>query len=103
MFKILQKTFTTGIATVAYPDVPAVVSGHFRGRPEFDFHSWSDARPAAEVCPTGAIQLSGDDRVRRVRVDYGLCVFCGQCADASADGAVRVTTSSNSPRTIAPA
>jgi len=92
MFKILQKTFTTGIATVAYPDVPAVVSGHFRGRPEFDFHSWSDARPAAEVCPTGAIQLSGDDRVRRVTVDYGLCVFCGQCADASADGAVRVTT-----------
>ena len=24
MFKILQKTVTTGIATVAYPDVPAV-------------------------------------------------------------------------------
>ena len=37
MFKILQKTVTTGIATVAYPDVPAVVSAQFRGPPEFDF------------------------------------------------------------------
>jgi Ni,Fe-hydrogenase III small subunit len=26
-----------------------------------------------------------------VTVDYGLCVFCGQCAEASGDGAVRVT------------
>jgi Ni,Fe-hydrogenase III small subunit/formate hydrogenlyase subunit 6/NADH:ubiquinone oxidoreductase subunit I len=92
MFKILQKTVTTGIATVAYPDVPAVVSSHFRGRPEFDFPSWRDARPAAEVCPTGAIALSGDDATRRVTVDYGLCIFCGQCADASQDGAVHITT-----------
>jgi Ni,Fe-hydrogenase III small subunit/formate hydrogenlyase subunit 6/NADH:ubiquinone oxidoreductase subunit I len=92
MFKILQKTFTTGVATVAYPDVPAVVSGRFRGRPEFDFASWRDARPAAEVCPTGAIVLRGDEKHRRVTVDYGLCVFCGQCADVSPDGAVRITT-----------
>ncbi len=92
MFKILQKAITTGIATVAYPDVPAVVSAHFRGAPEFDFAIWHDARPAAEVCPTGAIVLSGDQQVRRVTVDYGLCVFCGQCADVAPDAAVRVTT-----------
>jgi Ni,Fe-hydrogenase III small subunit/ferredoxin len=92
MFKILQKTLTTGIATVAYPDVPAVVSAQFRGAPEFDFVIWRDARPAAQVCPTGAIMLTGDDRVRRVTVDYGLCIFCGQCADVSPDGAVHVTT-----------
>ena len=91
MFKILQKTFTTGIATVAYPDAPAVVSGQFRGAPEFDLASWRDARPAAEVCPTGAIALCDQDGVRRVTIDYGLCIFCGQCADASPDGAVRVT------------
>jgi formate hydrogenlyase subunit 6/NADH:ubiquinone oxidoreductase subunit I len=72
--------------------VPAVVSGQFRGRPEFDFASWRDARPAAEVCPTGAIVVADGDGRRRVTVDYGLCVFCGQCADASPDGAVRVTT-----------
>ena len=93
MFKIIQQTLTTGIATVAYPRVPAVVSAQFRGRPDFDFASWGDARPAAEVCPTGAIAISdGDAGHRRVTVDYGLCVFCGQCADVSPDGAVRVTT-----------
>ena len=92
MFKILQKAVTTGVATVAYPDAPAVVSGHFRGQPEFDFATWHDARPAAEVCPTGAIALSGDPNRRRVTVDYGLCIFCGQCADVSPDGAVRITT-----------
>ena len=37
MFKILQKAATVGIATVQYPTVPAVLSEHFRGRPEFDF------------------------------------------------------------------
>jgi Ni,Fe-hydrogenase III small subunit/formate hydrogenlyase subunit 6/NADH:ubiquinone oxidoreductase subunit I len=93
MFKILQKTLSTGIATVAYPDVPAVVSGQFRGRPEFDFASWRDARPAAEVCPTGAIAVNDSGAIhRRVTVDYGLCIFCGQCADVSGDGAVHVTT-----------
>jgi Ni,Fe-hydrogenase III small subunit/formate hydrogenlyase subunit 6/NADH:ubiquinone oxidoreductase subunit I len=125
MFKILQQTITTGIATVAYPYVPAVVSAHFRGRPEFDFATWRDARPAADVCPTGAImvgqalppanlvsqalppanlvshelppanlvgQALPPANSRRVTVDYGLCVFCGQCADVSPDGAVRVTT-----------
>jgi len=92
MFKILQKTLTTGIVTVAYPDVPAVISSEFRGRPAFDFRRWNDARPAAAVCPTGAIEIAGDaEGRRRVTIDYGLCTFCGQCAEASADGAVRVT------------
>ena len=94
MFKILYQTITTGIATVAYPDVPAVVSAQFRGRPEFDFASWRDARPAAEVCPTGAIAVGQalPPANRRVTVDFGLCVFCGQCAGATPEGAVRVTT-----------
>jgi Ni,Fe-hydrogenase III small subunit/formate hydrogenlyase subunit 6/NADH:ubiquinone oxidoreductase subunit I len=94
MFKILQQTVTTGIATVAYPDVPAIVSPNFRGRPEFDFAKWRDARPAADICPTGAIMVGQalPPANRRVTVDYGLCVFCGQCADASPDGAVHITT-----------
>jgi Ni,Fe-hydrogenase III small subunit/ferredoxin len=87
MFKILQKSFKTGIVTSTYPKTPARVSEHFRGRPEFDFERWRDARPAAEACPTGAIAVRDDE----VTVDYGLCVFCGQCADVSRDGAVRVT------------
>jgi Ni,Fe-hydrogenase III small subunit/formate hydrogenlyase subunit 6/NADH:ubiquinone oxidoreductase subunit I len=90
MFKILQKTWQCGIVTLPYPDRPALVSEHFRGRPEFDFERWRDARPAAEACPTGAIAVNDQGASRQVTVDYGLCIYCGQCADASPE-AVRVT------------
>jgi len=91
MFKILQKTLSTGIVTVNYPASPAKISERFRGRPSFDFDKWKDARAAAEVCPTGAISLSDEGDSRKVTVDYSLCVFCGLCADASSDQGVRIT------------
>jgi Ni,Fe-hydrogenase III small subunit/ferredoxin len=87
MFKILQKAARVGIATVPYPQAPAVVSGQFRGRPEFELESWSDARPAAERCPTGAISLRDEGYVREVTLDLGRCTFCGECAGE----AVRMT------------
>src|ERR1017187_8995232 len=91
MFKIIQKTIATGIVTTKYPGEPAQVSKRFRGRPSFDFEKWTDARDAVEVCPTGAISLCDDGDSRRVTVDYGLCVFCGLCAEASSEQAVRIT------------
>ena len=83
MFKILQKTIRTGIVTTGYPKRRAHNSDHFRGRPSFDFEKWQDARPAADECPTGAISCRDTDDSRKVTVDYGLCVFCGLCAEAS--------------------
>ena len=91
MFNILQKTFRVGIATSNYPQVDARISAQFRGRPQFDFTVWRDARPAANVCPTGAIAIHDRAQVRQVTVDYGRCIFCGECAEASSDGAVRMT------------
>lgn len=91
MFKILQKTINTGIVTTTYPGGSAKISEHFRGRPSFDFEKWQDARPAEDVCPTGAISVRDSGNVRSVTVDYGLCVFCGLCAEASTDQAVRIT------------
>jgi Ni,Fe-hydrogenase III small subunit/formate hydrogenlyase subunit 6/NADH:ubiquinone oxidoreductase subunit I len=91
MFKILQKTISTGTVTANYPAEKPRVSGNFRGQPVFDFEKWVDARAAAEVCPTGAISVSDQGNFRRVAVDYGLCVFCGLCAEASSDQAVRMT------------
>ncbi|MBI3683250.1 MAG: NADH-quinone oxidoreductase subunit NuoB [Acidobacteria bacterium] len=90
MFKILRKTFETGIVTRSYPERPAQVCTNFRGRPEFDLGQWSDSRPAAEVCPTGAIRVQDTGLARQVTIDYGRCVFCGLCAEVSG-GAVTVT------------
>lgn len=91
MFKIIQRTIATGIVTTTYPDEPAQISERFRGRPTFDFERWTDARPAADLCPTGAIFVCDEGSSRRVTVDYGLCVFCGLCAEVPSDGAVRMT------------
>src|SRR6266702_764193 len=91
MFKILQKSFSTGIVTVKYPQAPAAISEAFRGRPEFAFAHWLDARPAAEVCPTGAIAIEDHGQAREVTIDHGRCVFCGQCADVTPEGAIRIT------------
>jgi Ni,Fe-hydrogenase III small subunit/Pyruvate/2-oxoacid:ferredoxin oxidoreductase delta subunit len=91
MFKIIQQTIATGIVTAPYPERRAQISERFRGRPSFDFENWKDARQAAEVCPTAAISLSDTSDSRTVTVDYGLCIFCGLCAEAAPDKAVNIT------------
>ncbi len=91
MFNILQSTFRVGTATADYPRIAPHLAEQFRGRPEFDFNAWSDARPAADACPTGAIAICDRDDLRQVTVDYGRCIYCGECAAASANGAVRMT------------
>src|SRR5579859_449514 len=91
MFKIIQQTIRTGVVTTTYPETPAGVPPLFRGKPVFDFERWQDARPAAEVCPTEAISIRDDGDRRTVTVDYGRCVFCGLCAEAGPDQAVRIT------------
>ncbi|MHB8520267.1 MAG: NADH-quinone oxidoreductase subunit NuoB [Limisphaerales bacterium] len=89
MFDILRKSLATGIATTTYPHTPAEVSSLARGRPVIDFANWKDARPAAAVCPTGAIDCAGNPDERSVTLDLGRCIFCGLCA--AADPAIRMT------------
>src|SRR5438105_7267781 len=84
MFKILDKTFRTGTVTTPYPQSASKLPPNSRGLPEFDWAKWQDARPAAEVCPTGAIAVSDGGRARTVTVDYGRCIACGECAVADA-------------------
>jgi Ni,Fe-hydrogenase III small subunit/formate hydrogenlyase subunit 6/NADH:ubiquinone oxidoreductase subunit I len=91
MFKILRKTAQTGLVTIGYPKEAAHLPVQFRGAPRFAFSGWRDARPAAEACPTEAISIQESDGTRRVTVDYGLCVYCGQCAEADPSGAVEMT------------
>ena len=86
MFKILQRSLATGVVTTGYPDAPAQISASFRGAPRFDFAKWQDARPAAAVCPTEAISIRETGQTRQVTVDYGLCIYCGECSRGRAGG-----------------
>ena len=89
MFEILRKSLATGIVTTDYPQTPAEVSSQARGRPEIDFATWRDARPAVAACPTGALACTDHGRTRAVTLDLGKCTFCGLCAEA--DAAIRMT------------
>ncbi len=90
MFNVLRNSLRTGVVTSAYPAAPPDVSPAARGRPAFDWPAWRDARPAAAICPTGAIACADADGMRTVRFDLARCIFCGLCADV--DPAVRMTT-----------
>ena len=89
MFEILRKSLRTGVVTTSYPDAPAEISQAARGKPEIDWANWKDARPAATVCPTGAISYSDTGKERKAQLDLAKCTFCGLCAEA--DKTIRIT------------
>src|SRR2546428_4617430 len=89
MFETLRQSLKTGIVTTSYPGTPPEVSSRARGRPEIDWANWKDARPAAAICPTGAIACADSGGVRIATLDLGACIFCGLCAEV--DPAIRMT------------
>ena len=89
MFEILRQSLKTGVVTTRYPQTPAEVSRRARGKPEIDWTNWKDVRPAAAICPTGAISYQDVSGQRIARLDLAKCIFCGLCAEA--DPAIRMT------------
>jgi formate hydrogenlyase subunit 6/NADH:ubiquinone oxidoreductase subunit I len=75
MFEILRKSLAIGVVTTAYPAAPAEISRQARGRPQFDFAAWKDARAAVAACPTGALKYRDADSQRTVEFDLGNCTF----------------------------
>ena len=91
MFKILKRAFATGIVTIDYPSRSMQPVLNLRGRPVIDFENATDTLPASLVCPTGALIVEDKLDNRRVTLDYGRCVFCGLCAENSADGTIHTS------------
>ena len=91
MFHIFKKAAQTRLVTIGYPQAPAQIPENFRGAPCFEFAGWRDAHPAAEACPAGAIAIEESEGLRRVTIDYGRCIYCGECSEADGSGAVKIT------------
>jgi len=89
MFKILRKSFETGIVTNDFPKAPAPISRFARGKPEIDFARMRNGEEAAKICPTQAITITNPADARSLALDLGKCIFCGLCAEASP--AIRIT------------
>jgi len=91
MWKMIRARIQQGYRTMPYPDGPApALPPRYVGWPRVD----SSQCPAAcdrcqQVCPTQAITWTPD--ARRLALDTGRCLFCGECARACDAGAVEFT------------
>lgn len=72
--------------TVKYPRRAPVLPDRFQGLPVIDPSRMSGGLGAGTgICPVGALY----ERDGKVELDMGRCLFCGECAKACPEGAIR--------------
>jgi Ni,Fe-hydrogenase III small subunit/formate hydrogenlyase subunit 6/NADH:ubiquinone oxidoreductase subunit I len=90
MIDILKARLQQGCRTLGYPAKPAVLPDRFRGLPVLCKESCvSGCNACTAVCPTGAISISEN---RDIRLDMGLCIFCGRCVVACSSNAITLSS-----------
>ncbi|HKJ67153.1 MAG TPA: 4Fe-4S binding protein [bacterium] len=74
-------SFFTPAYTSKFPKIPYAPPEEFRGFPEYHEEHCVGCGTCAQVCPTSAIEVIDDTALgtRRLQVDYGSCIHCGQC------------------------
>lgn len=86
MWRILTARIKQKYRTYDYPGKKPVLPEMFRGRPVLNGQPLKDAEQVVQSCPTGALS-AGEDR--KLRLDMGLCIFCGQCAKAGSEAVIK--------------
>jgi len=81
MLKLISYIFDAGLATVKEPCPP--IDETARGMPVLTEEPCKGAgcRACADVCPTDAIAVYGDDGKGKITLDLGACISCGLCVD----------------------
>jgi len=75
------RAIVQGPYTTRFPYVPSVPVETYRGKVEFDERTCIGCAACAQVCPPQAIRVEDDVEkgVRRLTIQYDVCIFCGQC------------------------
>jgi Ni,Fe-hydrogenase III small subunit/formate hydrogenlyase subunit 6/NADH:ubiquinone oxidoreductase subunit I len=85
MFKILKQSIQSGVVTNSFPNVIAEPPDGFRGKPVIDFAQCTACDKCAGVCPTNAILVQKNYSEIIVSLNYGDCIFCGECGVSCPD------------------
>jgi hydrogenase-4 component H len=91
------KALLRGPATTKFPAEPYEPPKGFRGKPKFTKDDCIGCGACAEVCPSQCILVTDDTAadppMRRLDLNYGACIFCGQCElNCTTEKGVRLST-----------
>jgi hydrogenase-4 component H len=91
------KALLRGPATTKFPAEPYEPPAAFRGKPKFYEDDCIGCCACAEVCPSQCILVTDDPAahppMRRLDLNYGACIFCGQCElNCTTEKGVRLST-----------
>ncbi len=78
--------------TLEYPEVKPKLSDRFRGKHLFDIDKCKACGMCQKVCPANAITITKSENgiVKCYSIDYGKCIFCGNCAYYCSLGSVKM-------------
>lgn len=86
MLNTIVARWRQGHRTISFPESQPTLPDRLRGLPVLDSAKCPDGcRACAEVCPTEAITTG----MKALTMDLGRCLFCGDCAAACPEQAIR--------------
>ncbi|MEI6970225.1 MAG: NADH-quinone oxidoreductase subunit NuoB [bacterium] len=88
MWRVILERLRQKHRTHGYPAEAPVMPGRFQGRPVVDNNTVAGAEGPVACCPTAALAIGPD---HRLRLDAGKCLFCGECTKACGQHGVRFT------------
>ena len=92
LLDVLLRPLRSAVVTGAYPPDADVPDRGRRGTPALQPERCRGHADCAAACPTSAITVRDPgDGALRWQLDYGLCVFCGQCVESCTEEAIVAT------------
>ena len=95
--KEVLKSIIAKPVTIEYPRQPLEESTVLRGRPVWTSEKCIGCKRCANDCPATAIIVEGKPPMVNWDIDYGSCLFCGQCERSCPTKSIKLSHTLASP------